>query len=242
MKYLFISIAAFVLLSAAPAIAQKVTVTTKKETFSRPEPPSDYKKEFTIDRPQIESSSPEISAKIEKALAYEKFFDFTVEQERTEYNWLDAASYDVKYNDNGILSVALSVEGSAAYPSGSTKYAVVNTSRGTIVKASDVFDNETGLLKKLQGLQEKEIASTYQEIKKDPENADLTKAELFDGKQFKAEDLNNFSVTESGVTFYYNYEFPHVIQALEPEGTFTFTWQQLKPFIKPAGLLAQFVR
>ena len=52
----------------------------------------------------------------------------------------------------------------------------------------------------------------------------------------------NFPISDEGVTFYYDYGFPHVIQALAPDGQYFFKWAELKPFIKPDGLLARFVR
>ena len=44
------------------------------------------------------------------------------------------------------------------------------------------------------------------------------------------------------MTFKYDYGFPHVIQALQPEGKFFFTWEQLRPFLVPGGLLAKLAR
>jgi hypothetical protein len=55
-------------------------------------------------------------------------------------------------------------------------------------------------------------------------------------------DLNGFFVTEKGVTFLYDYNFAHVVEACEPDEQYFFTWGKLKPFIKSDGLLAKFVR
>jgi hypothetical protein len=40
----------------------------------------------------------------------------------------------------------------------------------------------------------------------------------------------------------YDPEFPRVIQALQPDGSYFFTYAELKPFIKPGGLLGKFIR
>ena len=45
-----------------------------------------------------------------------------------------------------------------------------------------------------------------------------------------------------GVAFDYDYGFPHVIKALEPDGELRFSWDEIKRFIKPGSLLAKHVR
>ncbi|MEP6847432.1 MAG: hypothetical protein ABI999_01160 [Acidobacteriota bacterium] len=49
-------------------------------------------------------------------------------------------------------------------------------------------------------------------------------------------------MSDTGITILYDYQFPHVALAVQPDGRYFFTWQQLKPFIKQGGLLHQFVR
>ena len=66
--------------------------------------------------------------------------------------------------------------------------------------------------------------------------------EILGERKFVAKELNHFSVNEQGVTFYYDYDFPHVAKALEPNGEFFVSYADLKPFIKRDGLLARFVR
>ena len=53
--------------------------------------------------------------------------------------------------------------------------------------------------------------------------------------------LDEFSISDKGVTFLYDYGFPHAIQALEPDGRYFFTWAQMKQHIKRGGLLAKFI-
>jgi len=90
---------------------------------------------------------------------------------------------------------------------------------------------------------DKEVAKAIADIKKDPEFNEQDPNDLFkDSAQYNPLKLNDFSVAADGVSFYYDYGFPHVIQALQPAGEFKFTWKQLKPYIKPGGLLARFAR
>lgn len=81
------------------------------------------------------------------------------------------------------------------------------------------------------------------DIKADPEFAkDEDPKQLFEYTNFEEKDLDNFAVDMAGVTFYYDYGFPNVLKALEPEGELWLSWAEVKPFIKQDGLLARFVR
>ena len=239
-KFLFVAICiATVSVSVA---AQSVIVTKRRVTYTRPKPQSKYKRTFVVNYPKIKAATPAISTKIEQQLSYFKNFEFTLKEEMTELQWLEEADYEITHNANGLLSAALTVSGSAAYPDGSTKHIVVNIKTGERQTASSLFTNASGLAsladKKLQA----EISGAKKEIKANKENADIDVNELFDGKNFDVDSLNDFSVTKDGVTFYYEYGFPHVIEALRPNGEFKFSWAELRPFISATGLLASFVR
>ena len=239
-KFLFVAIciATFSLF----VTAQSVIVTKRTVTYTRPKPQPKYKRTFLVNYPKIKAATPAISAKIEQQLSYFKNFEFTLKEEMTELQWLEEADYEVQHNANGILSVALTVSGSAAYPDGSTKHIVIDTKTGARVTASSLFGNTSGLASQADKKLQAEISGAKKEIKANKENADIDVNELFDGKAFDVESLNEFSVSKEGVTFYYEYGFPHVIEALRPNGEFKFTWAELKPFINPTGLLASFVR
>lgn len=228
----------FVALVSASAFAQ-VTITAKKVTYTRTKPISEYKKRFTITYPKIKAATPAISRKVEAVLSFEKAFDFKLRDEMSEIQWLTAATYDVNYNANKLLSVSLSIEGSGAYPSGSTKYIVVNTATGTRVRAVDVFTNTDALLAKLAGMKDAEEKKAIDDIKKDPEMKDEDFSDYFNSDKVK---LDEFEIDENGVTFHHDYGFPHAIQALQPPGEFFLTWKELKPFIESGGLLAPFTR
>ncbi len=61
-------------------------------------------------------------------------------------------------------------------------------------------------------------------------------------ENIQLKDLAGFSIGDNGVTFYYDYKYPHVIEALEPFDALVLTYRDLKPFIRRDGLLASFVR
>jgi hypothetical protein len=226
---------------ALPAYAQTITVAPNKTTYRRPKPISSYKKSFVVTRPKIRGASPLIAKKIEASISYEKNFDLNVPDEIKGTQWLEEASYNVDYNKNGILGVSLTIEGSGAYPDGSTKPVVVNVKTGSRVLPADVFTNLNELAAKARIKQHAEIKQGLIDIKKDEPDADSPE-NLFESANFTAANLKEFSVSDKGVTFWYDYGFPHVIEAMQPEGRFFFSWAQLKPYIKKGSLFAQFVR
>ncbi len=182
------------------------------------------------------------SKKIENTISFAKVLSLNIQEEKGEYQWLEAADYDVNYNKNGILSIYLSMEGTAAYPSSVGKTVVVNLKTGNQVKPADIFTNLTGIAAEIKKRQQLEIKQAKEDYKKDSETADFDASEYFDTADFKIENLEGFSVSADGVTFTYDYGFPHVIQALQPSGNYILTWAELKPFIKRGGLLEKFVR
>ena len=222
---------------------QSVTITGKKVTYRRPKPIMDFKKTFTINYPKVKASTPALSKKIESSISYSSVLNLNLKDELRETQWLEEADYEVGYNKNSVLSIALSMNGSGAYPDGTTKYVVVDLKTGKRVRSSDVFSNLSGLLALVRKAKEKEIAQAIVDIKKDPENNEANPVDLFkDSAKYNPLKLDEFSVSDDGVTFHYDYGFPHVIQALQPSGEFVFTWKQIKPYIKIGGLLAQFIR
>ena len=241
MKRKFLLALFFVSAFSFAAFAQSVVVTPKKITYRRPKPFSEYKKSFVIVRPKVKGVSLALAKKIETTISYEKNFDFSVKDEIGEIQWLEEASYAVDYNKNGVLGVTISVMGSGAYPSEASRPIIANLETGERFLAKDVFVKLSELAAKGKQTQEAEIKRAILEIKKEnPEEGDP--ASLFENSYFTVENLDKFSVSDKGITFWYDYGFPHVIMALQPEGRYFFSWAELKPFIKPDGLLAQFNR
>jgi hypothetical protein len=227
---------------AAPAAAQSVVITGKKTTYTRRQPTDEYKKTFTINYPKVKAATPALSRKIENAISYRSILGLNLQDELTGNQWLSEADYEVIFNNKGVLCMDLTMDGSAAYPDGVTKTVVVDLRTGTVVKTSDVFTNLQGLAAMVRKAQKKEIEESIAEIKKNPEFKDEDPADMFKEADFRRKDLEGYSVNDKGVTFKYDYGFPHVIEALQPEGRFFFTWDQLRPFLVPGGLLARLAR
>ncbi len=224
-------------------LAQSVVITAKKVTYKRSKPMSEYKKSFTIRYPKVRASSPALSQKIETSISYQKVLGLKLNEELRGGEWLEEADYEVGFNKNGVLCVRLWMDGSGAYPSGTSKYAVVDLKTGLRAKPSDAFTNVPGLLRLVRKAKDEEVTHAIAELKKDPENKDINPEDMFkEHDQYNPLTLNDFEVTNTGVTFHHDYGFPHVIQALQPDGEFKFTWTQLRSFIQPGGLLSRIER
>lgn len=239
-KYLFGLL--IILAFSFTAFAQSVTITPRKITYKRPKPIADFKKTFIVNYPKVKAATPALSRKIESAISYEKVNDLNIEEEKSEVQWLEEADYEVGYNKNGILTITLSVSGTGAYPSVFSKTVVIDLKTGNRAAPRDVFTNLERLAAKAKVKQKAEVEKTLREIKSDPANKDYENFDFFDNADFTVENLEEFAVNDRGVTFIYDYGFPHVIKAFEPEGRYFFNWAELKPYIKPGGLLAKFVR
>lgn len=230
------------LASTLTIFGQSVGIRGERITYTRPEPLSEFKRTFTVNYPRITAASPEVSSMIEALLNYEKAFDFTIEEELKDLQWLFEADFEVNYNANGILSIELRMEGAAAYPDTVTKKLNIDTVRGIRLFPKDVFRNLNALASLVKRKQSAEIASAKRSIMNDPDAMGMDLDRMFARANFRVAELNAFQVTERGVTFYYDYGFPHAVKALEPDGIYQFTWREMRPFIKPGGPLAKAAR
>ncbi|MBX3300268.1 MAG: hypothetical protein KF736_12490 [Acidobacteria bacterium] len=239
-----ICLLAFLLAFEASGAASQsvVMLSPKKVTYKRQHPIAAHKRTFTINYPRIKAATPALSRKIESLLSYEKIFGFTVAEELRDVQWLETADFSVEYNADGILAIDLTIEGSGAYPDGSTRSVVIDIRSGTRVTPAAAFADLARLASAVKKMQQKEIAEAKAEIRKDPDAKDLDPDELFASADVKIKDLDWFSVSETGVVFKYDYGFPHVIKALQPPGEYFFSWQDLRPYLKNGGLLSRAAR
>ncbi|MBS1792496.1 MAG: hypothetical protein JSS81_01510 [Acidobacteria bacterium] len=232
----------FWLVFVSAAFGQSVVVTGKKTTYTRPKPSMDFKKTFTVNYPKIRAATPALSRKIEAALDYGKNNLVSLKDEMGEYQWLEEADYEVSYNKNGFLCVYLSATGTAAYPTSIGKYVVVDLKTGNALKAAAVFANFPGLIAEVKKIQDTEVKQSIEDLKKEPDFQGENPESLFEYTKFEALNLEGFSITDDGVSFHYEYGFPHVIYALEPGGDYFLGWKDIKPFVKPTGPFARFVK
>ncbi len=245
------SILLLIFVAATMNFAQTVTITPKKTVYTRRgKVSSKEKRNFTVTYPIVSGAVPlATKKKLENTISYWRVFDTTLAENMSGDDWLYEMSYEVNYNKNGILDIALRTDGSGAYPDQSTVDLVVDLKTGRQVKFADAFEGDS--LDKFAAMVDaklkdevKEIITSVDEDKSSgnsKEENDSLKEEL-NALSFTRETFDEFSVSSKGVTIFYDAGFPHVIQALQPAGQYFFTWAEAKPFIKPDGLLGKFIR
>ena len=134
---------AFLLLLVAVSInfAQTIVIKPKKTVYTRKGkdvPPE--KKTFTVTYPLFNGAMPLAAKKnLEKTISYWRVFDITLQENLGDDYWLSELSYKVNYNKNGVFDIALTMDGSGAYPDQSTLDLVVDLKTGGQVKFNDVF-------------------------------------------------------------------------------------------------------
>ena len=226
--------------------ADRVTIASRKITIIRTGEVArnfPHRRRAIVTYPVISGlRDPVLLRKVRALLQFKNIFETTLAEYR-EDAWLEEFSYDVNYNQNYILDLTFTQTGSAAYPDTQHKHFTIDLRRGAVVKASDVFvtDKLEQLATLVNEKLQQELKESTPEILK---GGDITANDLHDlheALKFEAENLNDFEVAKDGLVFLYDAGFPHVIEALEPDGRYRFRYQELKPFLKPDGLLWQFV-
>ena len=184
----------------------------------------------------------EVLRKVRAILDFKNIFETSLREYRQD-QWLEEFFYEVNYNQNHILDLTFTETGSAAYPDTHHKHFTIDLRRGTVVKASDVFVAEklAELASLVNAKLQQELKDSTPEILKGGDISANDLRDLHDALKFQVENLNDFEVRNDGLVFLYDAGFPHVIQALQPDGRYRFTYQELKPYLKPNSLLWQFV-
>jgi hypothetical protein len=214
-----------------------VIVRTGPQVKQHPE-----KKRATVYYPVVDGlRDAEVLRKVRALLALKNIFDMSLAEYRRD-TWLDELDFTVNYNYHGILDITFTQRGSAAYPDSQSKHLAIDLKTGNLLKAADVFhvtklDELARLVdQKLQA----EVADLISETKKDPHLDESQKQNIIDAlelQKFELKNVDDFSVGLTGITFLYDAGFPHVIQALQPDGKYLLNYRDLKPFIKPDGKL-----
>jgi hypothetical protein len=234
---------------ALPARSQsgdRASIASKTVVFTRGKKGQDYPdyKEAIIHYPQITGlKNPAVLRRVQTAFSLKSMVGKSLEELRTEFReswWLSEVDYAVNYNQNFILEMTFTISGVGAYPSSSDKHRIVELKTGKVLKVLDVFKQESlgTIAATVDRAMQTEIRQTI--AKADPEGKSLL-TELTD-QRFQIQNLNDFSISDQGVTFLYNFDFPHVAKALEPPGRYFLSYKQLKPYIKQDGALGLFLK
>lgn len=223
-------------------VTRRKVVIVRRGALARDFP---HKKTATVTYPVISGlKDPKVLRRVQSLVQVKNAFDTSL-AEYGQDTWLEEFTFKVNYNKNYILDITFTQSGSGAYPDTHTKHIAINLKNGSVIKASDVFVDESReslaalVNRKLQS-ELKQILKENSEPKSDAEDTRIVK-EAQEVLEFKSGDLDDFSVGAKGLTFLYDAGYPHVIQAFEPNGRYFFNYSELKPYIKRDGLLGQFV-
>lgn len=153
-----------------------------------------------------------------------------------------AIGFDVNYNQHSLLDINFWMETMGAYPSTINVHRIVNLKTGEPLKTEEAFNESTlsKLLAKVIKLKEAEEKKAINDL--EPEEDKEYILDLFQHAKYDSEDLKNFEVSSKGITFLYDYEFPHVIRALQPSGRYFISFKELELFINPNGPLGIFLK
>ena len=180
--------------------------------------------------------------KLRAAIDFKNIFDYSLEEYRSDA-WLSEFGYVVNYNSNYMLDITFTQSGMGAYPDDHSKHFLLSLKDGSIVKAADVF--EAGKLSALAALVNGKLQGELKQIA--VENSRGASAEdkesimqAYEPLKFEVQNLDDFSVGRTGITFLYDAGFPHVIQAWEPNGRYFISYRALRDYIKRDGLLGRF--
>ena len=179
--------------------------------------------------------------RVRNTLAIKSAFGSTLAEYRQE-TWLEEFDYKVNYNKNYLLDITFNQSGVGAYPSTQSKHFLINLRDGKVIKAGDAFN--PGSLAALTRLVDQKLKDEVKDIIREVESDKDSDAEQkrflkeqLDQLTFTVQGLDEFSVSDKGVTFLYDAGFPHVIQALQPDGQYFFTFAELRPHLKGNGPL-----
>lgn len=196
--------------------------------------------------PVISGLDPIALRRVRSLLSFKNIFDYSLQEYRTDA-WLTEFTFDVNHNADYLLDITFMQSGMAAYPDEQSKHFLINIRNGNKIIAKDAFQIAT--LETLAALVDKRLQDEIDTLKKDNAGSSdidpVQKESINDAYsvlKFEIKDLDDFSVSQKGITFLYDAGFPHVIKALEPHGRYVFTFAELKPYIKTDGPLGQFVR
>lgn len=234
--------ATILVLFFAFSAAAQVEISPMKVIYIRPQKNlPDFKQRFEIRYPTVEGvKNAALRRRIEAAISYWKVFDTTLNEDLNEYTWLDSMDYNVAYNNDGVLDIELIRQGTAAYADGWSQHVVVNTKTGRQITKATAFKNIAGLNAKILEAQRKEIADQIEKLRRDDKQTADSFESIVETEVYGGDKFEEFSVSDSGVTFIYDYGFPHSLVDLEPSGEYFFSWQEMQPFLKARGPLGRF--
>ncbi len=147
--------------------------------------------------------------------------------------------YQVGYNRDGLLDLTIVHETMGAYPDSYADHFLFDVATGKALKAADLL--QAAQLPALAAALDQRLQAELTAARQSNPDCVTEDDDPYHG-EFTVASLDTIGLSEAGVVFTYDYDFPHVIQACEPAGVFTLTLAELKPYVRPDGALAALAR
>ncbi len=182
--------------------------------------------------------NPTVLKKVETAISVKSIVgESLTELKQDSSPWLTELGYSVNYNQNSILGLTYTISGMGVYSSTSQKRVSIDLISGNILRSKDLFktDSNVALAQSIDKMMQREIKANIVEFRKDTPDIQL---DIFAKHRFKPEDLNDFTIGKKGVTFHYNFAYPHAMKALEPSGAYFISYEILSRYIRSDGAIA----
>ncbi len=193
--------------------------------------------------------NPVVSAKVQKAYLLQTVNDYTPEEAQSwleEYErgtlpiqGLTGFEVDTTYYGHCILGISYRLDWMGAYPSSHIGYINYNLKTGDTLRIQDVVT--AGKMEALLQLCNQKLQQNIDENRKQLVAGDgLEDAERHIKEYpplFTTDNINNFYISTEGITFRYEFDFPHAMQGMEPDGDIKITKEELRPLLNPDGPL-----
>ena len=176
--------------------------------------------------PQVAVADPAVNARIAALLTPESLFGQSRDAIESD-GWADEIDFQAPYKQKGLLSLEVTMDGSAAYPDVLVVRRVIDLKTGALV-GPETWDpaHTAALVASLDASLQERVKTARAEA-----GSDGPSPEMFDGFSFKDSNLKDFSLGPSGVTFHFDFGFPHAMLAAEPDGNLLLTWAEAGAYL-----------
>ncbi len=180
-----------------------------------------------------EAGDPAVEA-MNAALSWEAVSGQPLEETLAIYDEMQCgfigADYTVNYDAGGILDLTVTTEFLGPYPSTSKQYFCFVAATGERLSMLELLPDgsEADLAAILDGMLQENIEEARSFY---GDSEDMPGDDMYEGYAFTVQDLERFSIVEDGVWFHYDFGFPHIALAAEPEGDLFLPAEEILPFL-----------
>lgn len=146
--------------------------------------------------------------------------------------------YEVAYNQRGLLDLSIVHETMGAYPDSYVQHHLFDVTTGAQLRGADVLVADA--MPALAAALDAQVQGALAQARTDNPDCVTEDDDPYAGAfKFTVDNLADIGVVDGGVTFTYDYDFPHVMQACEPTGSFSMSMAEIAPYLRPDGALAR---